>query len=161
MSDEQTHHSVVIETYTDVWRGKMRLYGLEDIKLPAPIPVVSLGVFALTALLWGPLMYALGVPLSNGIGIIIYASLPAGLAVIANKEIFEGKSLVQYLTSQFRFLFQSKQYDDARPVPYDGDEGEIADVEIGVWVSMSEHYPADRKPPKRQRRNRKRKSLSA
>lgn len=148
-----SNYTMEINTYTDVWRGKKRLYALEDIKLPAPAPLVSIGTFVATALLWMPILYTLGVPFTTPFGLILYVSLPAALAVVANKEIFEKKSLMDFLVSQSRFLFQSKQYDDARPVPFEKNiEKEVA---ANVWVSMADTYPPSRKPPKKAKKQKR------
>lgn len=152
-SDEEK--TMPVETYTDIWRGKKRLYALYDFQLPTPIPVVGLGAFAATALLWMPILYTIGVPFASPIGFVAYLSLPVGLALLADKEIFEKKSLPAYLLSQMQFLFQSKQYDDSRGVNLDNEEEEII-LEPKIYVSLRETYPAPRKKPQKLKKQKSR-----
>lgn len=97
-----------INTYTNVWASSKRLYTIGDISLPAPVPLASAGIFILALILWAPLLWTLGVPVANGVGLAFYASIPVGLAWIGNKPIFHNKSILQYVIGFTRYLSEPK-----------------------------------------------------
>ena len=54
-----------LPTYTNVWRIEKRLYKLYDLRLPMPLPLVTIGVYAGAFLPWIVLLQFLGVPFAT------------------------------------------------------------------------------------------------
>lgn len=119
-----------IKTYTDLWSMEKKLYSVYDLALPAPVSLRAVGIFIGVSLPWMGMLALLTVPLSP-LGLILYISAPVLIAWLGSKPFFEGKNLFQYATSRFRFLFQSRIYNNLTPAQDDSDK--IYDVQLAVW----------------------------
>src|SRR5215467_7093697 len=83
---------VELPTYTSIWRIEKRLYKLYDFRLPMPVPVGQMAVFAAIAVPYLVLLSVLGVPFNHTL-IWLYV-LPPGLATwLATRPVLEGKRL--------------------------------------------------------------------
>lgn len=121
-----------IQTYTNVWATPKRLYTIGDMSLPQPVSLTAAGLFLGTLALWAPLLWFLGVPFNSPVGLVLYFSAPIGLAVMGNKPIFEGKSIIQFVMSMFKYWFQPRVWTAMRP---DTDmRQEAIVIESKVWV---------------------------
>lgn len=103
---------IVTKTYTDFWKIQRTLYSINDIVLPIPIPLMMLGIFVATGIpVWAFLMFVLHIaPFANFGTVLLWFGLPAGMAWLGNRPIFEGKSLFIYLLSRIKFVFEAPRY---------------------------------------------------
>jgi hypothetical protein len=119
-----------IKTYTDLWRMEKKLYSIYDLQLPAPVSIRAVGIFIAVAVPWMGLLYFLHVPFSPP-WFLAYFILPVPVAFAGSKPIIEGKTLFQYLSSRFQFIFQSTKYNNLKSVQDDSDK--IYTTELVVW----------------------------
>ncbi len=54
-----------LPTYTNIWRIEKRLYKLYDFRLPMPLPVGQIAVFAAIAVPYVVLLEVIGLPFSH------------------------------------------------------------------------------------------------
>ncbi len=99
-----------IRTFTSFWRVERKLYSLYDVALPMPISLTVVGVFAATGIPWFLICFLLHIPFAPPVGYLVWLAPPAALAYFGSRPIFEGKTLFQYLKSQFSFLLENKAY---------------------------------------------------
>ena len=107
--------NIDIKTYTNVWNADRRIYRFEDVNLPVPISFKQFGLFFAAAILWFPLMYLFQVPFTTSWGFIIIIGPPIGIAVLGNKPIFGGKTIIQALVSEIRYSREPRFFKDSRP----------------------------------------------
>ena len=67
-----------LPTYTSIWRIEKRLYKLYDFRLPMPLPIGQVAMFAGVAVPYAALLTVLGLPFNHTL-IWLYV-LPPGLA---------------------------------------------------------------------------------
>lgn len=123
-----------VRTYTSFWSTERKLYAIQDVTLPTPVPLKTLGVFTLAALPWGLIMGALHVPF-GGFGILVWLGPPVALAWFGSRpnSIFDGKTLFQWLRSRALYMFtESKRYKGFEPNT--DEEGEVIVMSHKVFV---------------------------
>lgn len=103
-----------IRTFTSFWNVEKKVYSIYDLQLPVAISIRSLGIFVGAAIPYWIILSIFGVPF-NLSTIIIWLAFPTLIAVLGNRPIFEGKTLIDYLTSRVKFLFESKKYKGLTP----------------------------------------------
>lgn len=103
-----------IRTYTNVWNTKKQIYSIWDWKLPQPISLVAVGIFLLVGAVWIPLISLLGISFTSPLGLVLYLSVPIAAAVLGDKPMFEGKSIVQYFSSMITFFKEPKIWTEMR-----------------------------------------------
>jgi hypothetical protein len=122
--------TVRIFTYTNIWAVERKIYAFGDINLPTPISFKSIGIFFILGVIWWPLLWILHVPISGAWTFMLWFGPPAGLASIWSKQLFEGKTMYQYIRSQVLFLLEPAHL-------YDGEGDNTVDktftVEAKVW----------------------------
>lgn len=104
-----------LPTYTSIWRIERRLYKLYDFRLPMPLPVSQITVFAGIFVPYVVALGLLGVPFNHTL-IWLYV-LPPGVATwLVTRPVLEGKRLPELVRSQIRFLAEPKAL--RRMAPY-------------------------------------------
>lgn len=103
-----------IKTFTSFWNIEKKVYSIYDIQLPFAVSIRSIGVFAVTGVPYWIILNIFGMPFGLQT-IIVWLAIPLALSVIGNKPIFEGKNIVDYLSSRIKFLFESKKYKGLKP----------------------------------------------
>lgn len=98
-----------IKTFTNFWNIEKKVYSIYDIQLPFAVSIRSIGIFAVTGVPYWIILSIFGMPFGLST-IIFWLAVPLILSIIGNRPIFEGKNIVDYLTSQIKFLFESKRY---------------------------------------------------
>lgn len=126
--------SMEIKTYTNVWNADRRIYRFGDLNLPMPLSFKQIGIFLAAGVLWFPIVIFLPIPLTTWWGFGLLIGPPIGLAVLADKPIFGGKTIIQSIFSEFRFLGQSKFYKDACATDK-MKEGRRTSIVAQVWYS--------------------------
>jgi MinD-like ATPase involved in chromosome partitioning or flagellar assembly len=119
---------VDLPTYTSIWRIEKRLYKLYDFRLPMPLPIGQVTVFAAIAVPYLVLLTVLGLPFNHTL-IWLYI-LPPGLATwLVTRPVLESKRLPELIKSQLRYLSEPKVL--CRMVPLS--ERDVVFVSGRVW----------------------------
>jgi hypothetical protein len=120
-----------IRTFTNFWNFEKKVYSIYDIQLPVAISLRQLGVFLLVGGPYWLLLNIFGVPFEiNFLFLILWLGPPLAASVLGNRPIFEGKTLIQYLSSRVKFIFESKNHKGLSP----------ATEKYGNTVKLKEQY---------------------
>lgn len=111
---------MIVRTYTNMWNEEKKLYAINDITLPTPIGFKQIGLFAVGAVVWMPLMYIFSVPITNSIGAMTWFSVPVLFAILGNRQ-FNGKTIIQYFSSWMVFLLEPKRVLDGQGISAKGE----------------------------------------
>jgi hypothetical protein len=128
---------VDLPTYTSIWRIEKRLYKLYDFRLPMPLPIGQLTVFAAIAVPYVVLLTVLGLPFNHKL-IWLYVLPPGVLTWLATRPVLESKRLPELVGSQLRYLAEPRVWCRMAPLA----EKDIIVVAGRVWP----HARARRKP---------------
>ncbi|MBX6766621.1 MAG: conjugal transfer protein, partial [Actinomadura rubrobrunea] len=104
-----------LPTYTNIWRIEKRLYKLYDLRLPMPLPLVQVGVFAGVFVPWIVLLRFIGVPFESPWH-VLYIVPPGVLTWLATRPVIEGKRLTELLLSQARYLTEPRTWCRLTPI---------------------------------------------
>lgn len=106
-----------VRTYTNMWNEEKKLYTIYEWTLPTPVSFRQLGLFAVGAAIWMPLMAFIKiVPITSPVGFVVWFAVPVLLAIFGNQQIYEGKSMIQYLQSLFGHMFEPKHVLDGKGI---------------------------------------------
>ncbi len=92
-----------LPTYTSIWRIEKRLYKLYDFRLPMPVPVGQIAVFAAITVPYVILLTILGVPFNHSL-FWLYVLPPGVITWLATRPVLESKRLPELVISQVRYL---------------------------------------------------------
>jgi len=119
---------VDLPTYTSIWRIEKRLYKLYDFRLPMPVPIGQISVFAAITLPYVVLLGALGLPFSHTL-IWLYVLPPGVLTWLVTRPVLEGKRLPELIWSQARYLSEPRVWCRMAPLA----ERDTVTVTGRVW----------------------------
>jgi hypothetical protein len=117
-----------LPTYTNIWRIEKRLYKLYDFRLPMPLPVGQIAVFAAIAVPYVVVLKVIGIPFSHTL-LWLYILPPGALAWLITRPVLEGKRLPELVVSQVRYLGEPRTWCRMAPL---AEKEEIA-VIARVW----------------------------
>ncbi|GLW07419.1 hypothetical protein Misp01_25490 [Microtetraspora sp. NBRC 13810] len=139
-----------LPTYTNIWRIEKRLYKLYDLKLPMPLPIVWIGVFAGVLVPWSLLLLLVGLPFEAPWH-VVYLVPPGVVTWLSTRPVIESKRLTELLQSQLRYMGEPRTW--CRMAP-DAEPAEIA-FTARVWRAApkpaGERAKAKAKAPRRAR----------
>ena len=92
-----------LPTYTSIWRIEKRLYKLYDFRLPMPVPVGQIAVFAAITVPYVILLTILGLPFNHTL-FWLYVLPPGVITWLATRPVLESKRLPELVISQVRYL---------------------------------------------------------
>jgi MinD-like ATPase involved in chromosome partitioning or flagellar assembly len=119
---------VDLPTYTSIWRIEKRLYKLYDFRLPMPLPIGQVAVFAAVAVPYVVVLTVLGLPFNHTL-IWLYV-LPPGVATwLVTRPVLESKRLPELIKSQLRYLSEPRVLCRMAPLA----ERDIVLVTARVW----------------------------
>jgi MinD-like ATPase involved in chromosome partitioning or flagellar assembly len=118
---------VELPTYTSIWRIEKRLYKLYDFRLPMPLPVGQIAVFAAIAVPYLVLLALLRVPVSHTL-FWLYVLPPGAATWLATRPVVESKRLVELIVSQVRYLAEPRTWGRLAPL------AEPDDIMVTAWV---------------------------
>jgi MinD-like ATPase involved in chromosome partitioning or flagellar assembly len=98
-----------LPTYTNIWRIEKRLYKLYDFRLPMPLPVGQIAVFAAIAVPYVVILKMVGLPFSHTL-LWLYILPPGALAWLVTRPVLEGKRLPELVVSQMRYLNEPRTW---------------------------------------------------
>jgi len=94
---------VELPTYTGIWRIEKRLYKLYDFRLPMPLPVGQIAVFAAVTVPYIVLLTLFGLPFNHNL-FWLYVLPPGLLTWLATRPVLESKRLPELIISQARYI---------------------------------------------------------
>ncbi len=136
-----------LPTYTSIWRIEKRLYKLYDFRLPMPVPVGQIAVFAAITVPYVIILTVLGLPFSHTL-FWLYVLPPGVLTWLATRPVLESKRLPELVISQVRYLGEPPTWCRMSPL---AEKDEIA-VVGRVWRRTAEEQPAEAPAPAPARR---------
>ena len=134
-----------LPTYTNIWRIEKKLYKLYDFRLPAPLPITWIAVFAGITVPYIFFLVVIGLPFNHNL-VWLYVLPPGVLTWLTTRPVIESKRLPELVSSQLRYLAEPKTW--ARMTPL-SEKDEIF-LTARVW---HRHPPGTR--PQKARKTRK------
>ena len=119
-----------LPTYTNIWRIEKRLYKLYDFRLPAPLPINWIAVFAGITIPYIVLLVAIGLPFNHTL-VWLYVLPPGVLTWLITRPVIENKRLPELLESQARYLTEPRVWVRLAPLS----EKDQVVVTAKVWHS--------------------------
>jgi TcpE family len=105
---------VDLPTYTNIWRIEKRLYKLYDFKLPMPLPINWIAVFAGITVPYIVLLVAIGLPFNHTL-VWLYVLPPGLLTWLTTRPVIENKRLPELVESQVRYLAEPRVWTRLTP----------------------------------------------
>lgn len=121
-----------LPTYTSIWRIEKRLYKLYDFRLPMPLPIGQITVFAALAVPYVVLLTIAGLPFNHTL-VWLYVLPPGAATWLVTRPVLEGKRLPELIKSQVRYLAEPRVWCRMAPLS----ESDVIVVSGRVW-RMSE-----------------------
>jgi hypothetical protein len=138
---------VDLPTYTNIWRIEKRLYKLYDFRLPMPLPINWIAVFAGIAIPYIILLIAIGLPFNHTL-VLLYVLSPGVLTWLTTWPALESKRLPKLVESQARYLTEPRTWVRLAPLS----EKDQMMLTARVWRSRPPRRPA--RPARATRRRR-------
>ncbi len=104
-----------LPTYTSIWRIEKRLYKLYDFRLPMPVPVGQIAVFAAITVPYIVLLTIFGLPFNHNL-FWLYVLPPGLLTWLATRPVLESKRLPELILSQARYLGEPRTWCRMKPL---------------------------------------------
>ncbi|HLH58486.1 MAG TPA: TcpE family conjugal transfer membrane protein, partial [Streptosporangiaceae bacterium] len=98
-----------LPTYTNIWRIEKRLYKLYDFRLPMPLPISWIAVFAGITIPYVFVLAAIGLPFNHDL-VWLYVLPPGVLTWLTTRPVLENKRLPELLLSQLRYLGEPRTW---------------------------------------------------
>jgi MinD-like ATPase involved in chromosome partitioning or flagellar assembly len=130
---------VDLPTYTNIWRIEKRLYKLYDFRLPAPLPITWIAVFAGITAPYIFFLVAIGLPFNHNL-VWLYVLPPGVLTWLTTRPVIENKRLPELVSSQLRYLSEPRTW--CRMAPFA--EKDDVFVSVRVW----HRHPSGARPRK-------------
>ena len=111
-----------LPTYTNIWRIEKRLYKLYDFRLPMPLPINWIAVFAGITVPYIVLLIAIGLPFNHTL-VWLYVLPPGLLTWLTTRPVIENKRLPELVESQVRYLTEPRDLGPAHPAQREGPDG--------------------------------------
>ncbi len=134
-----------LPTYTNIWRIEKKLYKLYDFRLPAPVPITWIAVFAGITVPYIFFLVVIGLPFNHNL-VWLYVLPPGVLTWLTTRPVIESKRLPELVSSQLRYLAEPKTWCRMTPL---SEKDEIF-LTVRVW---HRHPPGAR--PQKARKTRK------
>jgi TcpE family len=106
---------VDLPTYTNIWRIEKRLYKLYDFRLPMPLPINWIAVFAGITIPYIVLLVAIGLPFNHTL-VWLYVLPPGLLTWLTTRPVIENKRLPELVESQVRYLAEPRVWTRLAPL---------------------------------------------
>ncbi|MCW2894412.1 MAG: ATPase involved in chromosome partitioning-like protein, partial [Actinomycetia bacterium] len=98
-----------LPTYTNIWRIEKRLYKLYDFRLPMPLPINWIAVFAGITVPYILLLIAIGLPFNHTL-VWLYVLPPGVITWLTTRPVIENKRLPELVESQVRYLTEPRTW---------------------------------------------------
>ena len=128
-----------LPTYTNIWRIEKRLYKLYDFRLPAPLPITWIAVFAGITIPYIFFLVVIGLPFNHNL-VWLYVLPPGVLTWLTTRPVIENKRLPELVSSQLRYVSEPRTW--CRLAPFA--EKDDVYVSVRVW----HRHPRGARPKK-------------
>ena len=128
-----------LPTYTNIWRIEKRLYKLYDFRLPAPLPITWIAVFAGITVPYVVFLVAIGLPFNHDL-VWLYVLPPGVLTWLTTRPVIENKRLPELVSSQLRYLAEPQTWCRMAPLAEKDD--------IFLTVRVWHRHPPKARPKK-------------
>ena len=125
-----------LPTYTNIWRIEKRLYKLYDFRLPMPLPINWIAVFAGLTIPYVILLIAVGLPFNHDL-VWLYVLPPGLLTWLTTRPVIENKRLPELVESQVRYLTEPRTWIRLAPLS----EKDQMELNARVWRSRPPRPP--------------------
>ena len=131
-----------LPTYTNIWRIEKRLYKLYDFRLPMPLPINWIAVFAGITIPYIVLLIAIGLPFNHTL-VWLYVLPPGVLTWLTTRPVIESKRLPELVESQVRYLTEPRTWVRLTPL---SEKDQIV-LTARVWHGRGAKRPAPARRP--------------
>src|ERR1700759_3421248 len=135
---------VDLPTYTNIWRIEKRLYKLYDFRLPMPLPINWIAVFAGITIPYIILLIAIGLPFNHSL-VWLYVLPPGLLTWLTTRPVIENKRPPELIESRARYLTEPRTWVRLTPLS----EKDQMVLTARVWRSRPPRRPAPPPAPPR------------
>ncbi|MFI6500566.1 TcpE family conjugal transfer membrane protein [Nonomuraea typhae] len=137
-----------LPTYTNIWRIEKRLYKLYDLRLPTPLPIVWIGVFAGVLAPWAFLLWLVGLPFATPWH-VVYLVPPGIVTWLSTRPVIENKRLTELMQSQLRYMGEPRAWTRMAPAT----EPEAVTFSGRVWRVLPPRAKVQKKARHTQRKH--------
>ena len=130
-----------LPTYTNIWRIEKRLYKLYDFRLPMPLPINWIAVFAGITIPYIVLLIAIGLPFNHTL-VWLYVLPPGVLTWLTTRPVIENKRLPELVESQVRYFTEPRTWVRLTPL---SEKDQMA-LTARVWHSRPRPQAPARRP---------------
>ena len=130
-----------LPTYTNIWRIEKRLYKLYDFRLPMPLPINWIAVFAGITVPYIVLLIAIGLPFNHTL-VWLYVLPPGLLTWLTTRPVIESKRLPELVESQVRYLTEPRVWIRLTPL---SEKNQVV-VTARVWHGRPKRHAPARRP---------------
>ena len=128
-----------LPTYTNIWRIEKKLYKLYDFRLPAPLPITWIAVFAGITVPYIFFLVVIGLPFNHNL-VWLYVLPPGVLTWLTTRPVIESKKLPELVSSQLRYLTEPQTWCRMAPLAEKDD--------IFLTVRAWHRHPSKARPQK-------------
>ena len=128
-----------LPTYTNIWRIEKKLYKLYDFRLPAPLPITWIAVFAGITVPYIFFLVIIGLPFNHNL-VWLYVLPPGVLTWLTTRPVIESKKLPELVSSQLRYLAEPQTWCRMAPLAEKDD--------IFLTVRVWHRHPPKARPEK-------------
>ena len=128
-----------LPTYTNIWRIEKKLYKLYDFRLPAPLPITWIAVFAGITAPYIFFLVVIGLPFNHNL-VWLYVLPPGVLTWLTTRPVIESKKLPELVSSQLRYLTEPQTWCRMAPLAEKDD--------IFLTVRVWHRHPPQARPGK-------------
>ncbi len=112
---------MIVRTYTHAWNMRVRIYAFDDIRLPVKggISVAQFVAFGVTAAVWVPLSFVLGIPSlvgNAGVAFMVVAGVPVAVMLQVDRPIAHEKTVEEWVGSWIQRNSEPKRLGALGPV---------------------------------------------
>ena len=130
-----------LPTYTNIWRIEKRLYKLYDFRLPMPLPINWIAVFAGITIPYILLLIAIGLPFNHTL-VWLYILPPGVLTWATTRPVLESKRLPELVESQVRYLTEPRTWVRLTPL---SEKNQVV-LTASVWHGRPKRQAPARRP---------------
>lgn len=118
---------------TNFFNREMMMYALGDFKFPKPVSFKKMLYVIIAIALWAlPIVSIFGFHMNPWFLMFILVP-PVFLGLQASKPVFGGKSLIDFVTTMFRFITRPRCWTDLKESNLH--KPRVVDGEFEIWVS--------------------------
>lgn len=129
-----SNNKIVSMNMTNFFNRELMMYAFGDIKFKKPISIKLVGFTLLGLVAYTlPLVLIFGIPMSPFF-LVLYVAPPIVFGQLAVRPMFNGRTLIDYAKTAFKFLGEPRGWADGKPFNPSPKE-QTYTVEHEIWIS--------------------------